>query len=55
MEQGVTLISPENTWIEFGASIGQDTVIEPFSWIGAGANIPAGQRIKAGSIIPGTA
>ncbi len=36
MEAGVTLVSPENTWIEFGAVIGQDTVVEPFTWIGAG-------------------
>src|SRR5262249_54496249 len=50
MENGVTLVSPENTWIEFGASIGQDTVIEPFSWIGATAKIPPGAHISAGSI-----
>jgi bifunctional UDP-N-acetylglucosamine pyrophosphorylase/glucosamine-1-phosphate N-acetyltransferase len=52
MEGGVTLVSPENTWIEFGASIGQDTVVEPFTWIGAGANIPAGTHISAGTVIP---
>jgi bifunctional UDP-N-acetylglucosamine pyrophosphorylase/glucosamine-1-phosphate N-acetyltransferase len=49
MEAGVTLVSPENTWIEYGARIGQDTVVEPFTWIGAGADIPAGQRVAAGS------
>ena len=49
MENGVTLVSPENTWIEFGARIGQDTVVEPFTWIGAGANVPAGEHVKAGS------
>ena len=49
MDEGVTLVSPENTWIEFGASIGQDTVIEPFTWIGAGAHIPPGQRVRAGT------
>lgn len=52
MDAGVTLVSPENTWIEFGASIGQDTVIEPFTWIGARSHIGAGQRIKAGTIVP---
>ncbi len=52
MDAGVTLVSPENTWIEFGARIGQDTVIEPFTWIGAGAVIPAGIRIKAGTVLP---
>lgn len=51
-DNGVTLISPENTWIEFGATIGQDTVVEPFSWIGAGAKIPAGSRVRAGTIVP---
>jgi bifunctional UDP-N-acetylglucosamine pyrophosphorylase / glucosamine-1-phosphate N-acetyltransferase len=49
MENGVTLVSPENTWIEFGARIGQDTVIEPFTSIGTQADIPAGQHVKAGS------
>ena len=52
MEGGVTLVSPENTWIEFGAGIGQDTVIEPFTWIGAEAKIPAGAHISAGTVIP---
>lgn len=53
LDNGVTLVSPENTWIEFGASIGQDTLLEPFTWIGAGANIPAGTHLRAGSIVPG--
>jgi len=52
MENGVTLISPENTWIEFGATIGQDTIVEPFSWIGAGANISAGSRVSPGTVLP---
>ena len=50
-DSGVTLISPENTWIEFPARIGQDTIIEPFTWIGAGAEIPPGSHVKAGSVI----
>jgi bifunctional UDP-N-acetylglucosamine pyrophosphorylase/glucosamine-1-phosphate N-acetyltransferase len=52
MDSGVTLVSPENTWIEFGASIGQDTIVEPFAWIGGGARIGAGVRVKAGTVIP---
>jgi bifunctional UDP-N-acetylglucosamine pyrophosphorylase / glucosamine-1-phosphate N-acetyltransferase len=52
MDNGVTLVSPEDTWIEFGATIGQDTVIEPFSWIGAGANIPAGSHLLASTVVP---
>ncbi len=51
MDAGVTLVSPENTWIEFGASIGQDTVIEPFSWIGSTANIPPATHVRASSTI----
>jgi bifunctional UDP-N-acetylglucosamine pyrophosphorylase / glucosamine-1-phosphate N-acetyltransferase len=51
MEGGVTLVSPESTWIEFGAVIGQDTVLEPFTWIGAGANIPAGTHVRAGTVV----
>lgn len=49
MESGVTLVSPENTWIEFGASIGQDTVVEPFCWIESGAVIASRDRVTVGS------
>ena len=52
MESGVTLTSPGNTWIEFGATIGQDAVLEPFSWIGAGAQIGSGVLVKAGTVVP---
>jgi bifunctional UDP-N-acetylglucosamine pyrophosphorylase/glucosamine-1-phosphate N-acetyltransferase len=52
MDAGVTLISPENTWIEFGATIGQDSILEPFTWIGAGAKIPAGTHVRAGTHLP---
>jgi bifunctional UDP-N-acetylglucosamine pyrophosphorylase/glucosamine-1-phosphate N-acetyltransferase len=51
MEAGVTLTSPENTWIEFGAVIGEDTVLDPFTWVGAGARIGAGLRIAAGTVV----
>ncbi len=33
MEQGVTIVDPDNTWIDVRASIGQDTIIEPFTFI----------------------
>ncbi len=33
MDNGVTIIDPNNTWIEKEAQIGQDTVIEPFTYI----------------------
>jgi bifunctional UDP-N-acetylglucosamine pyrophosphorylase/glucosamine-1-phosphate N-acetyltransferase len=52
MDGGVTIVSPENTWIEFGALIGQDTTIDPFTWIGAGAHIAANQHIRPNTTIP---
>ncbi len=52
MDGGVTLVSPENTWIEFGALIGQDTVIDPFTWIGSGAHIAANKHIRANTVVP---
>ena len=51
LEAGVTLVSPENTWIEFGVSIGQDTVVEPFCWIGAGAKVAAAKHVAAGTVV----
>ncbi|MCG3179888.1 MAG: Bifunctional protein GlmU [Phycisphaerae bacterium] len=33
MSSGVTIIDPENTWIDARAEIGQDTVIFPFTYI----------------------
>jgi bifunctional UDP-N-acetylglucosamine pyrophosphorylase/glucosamine-1-phosphate N-acetyltransferase len=33
MEDGVTIVDPDNTWIDARAKIGQDTVIEPFTYI----------------------
>lgn len=50
-DNGVTLVSPENTFIEFGASIGQDTVIEPFVYIRAGAAISANSRVTANTVV----
>jgi bifunctional UDP-N-acetylglucosamine pyrophosphorylase/glucosamine-1-phosphate N-acetyltransferase len=40
-EGGVTIVSGLNTYVEDGASIGQDTVIQPFTFIGRGATIGA--------------
>jgi bifunctional UDP-N-acetylglucosamine pyrophosphorylase/glucosamine-1-phosphate N-acetyltransferase len=45
MEEGVTIVDPDNTWIEADVEIGRDTVIFPFSAIGAGATIGTGCRI----------
>lgn len=41
MERGVTIVSPDNTWIDSRASIGPETVIKPFSYIEGHARIGA--------------
>jgi len=33
MDNGVTIVDPDNTWIDARAQIGQDTVVEPFTYI----------------------
>ncbi len=45
MNEGVTIVDPDNTWIETDVSIGRETVVHPFSLIGAGATIGTGCRI----------
>lgn len=37
--KGVTVIAPENTYIESGVEVGQDTVIYPFTYIEKGVKI----------------
>lgn len=45
MESGVTIVDPDNTWIDARAQIGQDTVIEPFTYIHGPIRIGRGCRI----------
>jgi bifunctional UDP-N-acetylglucosamine pyrophosphorylase/glucosamine-1-phosphate N-acetyltransferase len=45
MENGVTIVDPDNTWIDARARIGQDTVIEPFVYIHGEVKIGRGCRI----------
>lgn len=45
MESGVTIVDPDNTWIDDRAQIGQDTVIEPFTYIHGEVKIGEGCRI----------
>jgi bifunctional UDP-N-acetylglucosamine pyrophosphorylase/glucosamine-1-phosphate N-acetyltransferase len=45
MNDGVTIVDPDNTWIEAGVSIGRETIIHPFTLIGTGALIGEGCRI----------
>jgi bifunctional UDP-N-acetylglucosamine pyrophosphorylase/glucosamine-1-phosphate N-acetyltransferase len=46
MNNGVTIVDPENTWIDARAQIGQDTVIEPFVYIHGQVKI--GQACRVG-------
>ena len=45
MENGVTIVDPDNTWIDARAQIGQDTVIEPFTYIHGAVKIGRDCRI----------
>ena len=45
MDDGVTIVDPDNTWIDARAIIGQDTVIEPFTYIHGQVQIGKNCRI----------
>lgn len=45
MGEGVTIVDPDNTWIESDVTVGPETIVYPFSLIGAGATIGEGCRI----------
>jgi bifunctional UDP-N-acetylglucosamine pyrophosphorylase/glucosamine-1-phosphate N-acetyltransferase len=45
MEEGVTIVDPDNTWIDARAKVGQDTVIEPFTYIHGEVRIGKSCRI----------
>jgi len=45
MEEGVTIVDPASTFIDFGVTIGQDTSIEPFSVIKGKTEIGSECRI----------
>ena len=45
MENGVTIVDPDNTWIDARAKIGLDTVIEPFTYIHGEVKIGQGCRV----------
>ncbi|MHC4545191.1 MAG: sugar phosphate nucleotidyltransferase, partial [Planctomycetota bacterium] len=45
MDNGVTIVDPDNTWIDIRAEIGQDTVIEPFTYIHGDVKIGKACRI----------
>jgi bifunctional UDP-N-acetylglucosamine pyrophosphorylase / glucosamine-1-phosphate N-acetyltransferase len=45
MADGVTIIDLGNTWIDYGAEIGRDTTIEPFTYIRGNVKIGRDSRI----------
>jgi len=45
MNSGVTIVDPDNTWIDARARIGPDTVIEPFTYIHGQAKIGRNCRV----------
>ncbi|MBL7106937.1 MAG: NTP transferase domain-containing protein [Phycisphaerae bacterium] len=45
MDEGVTIVDPDNTWIDNRAQVGKDTVIEPFTFIRGSVVIGCGCRI----------
>ncbi len=45
LNDGVSIVDPDNTWVEADVSVGTDTVIYPFSFIGQGATIGEGCRV----------
>ena len=50
MADGVTIVDPMNTWIDARAEIGQDTIIEPFTYLHGQVTIGSNSRIGAGCV-----
>ncbi len=44
-DSGVTIVDPDNTWVDSRAKIGQDTIIEPFTYIRGNVKIGKGCRV----------
>ena len=51
-DRGVTIVSSHTTYIEDGATIGMDTVIQPFAFIGRGASIGDDCVIGPFAVVP---
>ncbi len=51
MDQGITIVDPEKTWIDARAQIGSDSVIYPFTCIVGQVNIGKRVNIAAGTVI----
>ncbi|MEK6733171.1 MAG: DapH/DapD/GlmU-related protein, partial [Candidatus Omnitrophota bacterium] len=57
MDSGVTIVDPDNTYIEHGAKIGRDTVIYPYTFIennvkiGPDCSIGPCARLRTGTVV----
>lgn len=51
LEQGVTVVDPETTWIEVGCEIGRDTVLEPGVHLRGNCRLGEGCRVGAHSVL----
>ena len=57
MDSGVTIIDPDNTYIEYGTKIGRDTVIYPYTFIennvkiGPDCSIGPCARLRTGTVV----
>jgi bifunctional UDP-N-acetylglucosamine pyrophosphorylase/glucosamine-1-phosphate N-acetyltransferase len=51
-ENGVSIVSPINTYIEAGVNIGPDTTIQPFTFIGRDSSIGRDCTIGPFAVVP---
>jgi|SRR5687768_10797376 bifunctional UDP-N-acetylglucosamine pyrophosphorylase/glucosamine-1-phosphate N-acetyltransferase len=51
-EAGVTIVSPQNTYVESGAAVGADTVLQPFTFVGRDASIGRDCVIGPFGVVP---
>jgi bifunctional UDP-N-acetylglucosamine pyrophosphorylase/glucosamine-1-phosphate N-acetyltransferase len=49
MRAGVTVLCPQSTWVEAGATLGRDCALGPQVFIGGGSRLEEGVRIEQGS------
>lgn len=52
MNNGVTIVDPDNAWIEADVTIGRDSIVYPFSFVGQGASIGENCRIGPFAHVP---
>jgi bifunctional UDP-N-acetylglucosamine pyrophosphorylase/glucosamine-1-phosphate N-acetyltransferase len=52
LDNGVSIVSPVNTYIEAGVTIGPDTVVQPHTFIGRDSSIGSDCRIGPFACIP---